>query len=147
MGVQSCNETGTAFVECVCDSTGTGGTGSGGAGGSGSGGDAGSDGGTGGEPPLSACEPSIVEACGPQYDACASDCLMELANAQQCLSDVIMEMGYVTADDQLWCGETAAVNGAVITPEFNELYPCIVCNESTADECLGGFDDPPMCGG
>lgn len=86
-----------------------------------------------------------MEACADEYAACDFDCLTEIANTQQCLIDFINELGYVTAENQSTCAEFAAADGVIITPEFNALFPCMMCDEQTADVCLGGFDASAPC--
>ena len=131
-------------------SAGSGGSddGSGGSGTSSGGSDTGGggEGGEGGAEPVGVCEQSIIDNCSTQYADCTGDCRTELTNAQDCLTDIVNTSGdQPTYTQQYDCAAAAAVDGVVVTTEFSDLFACMICNESVADECLGGFDDPPDC--
>ena len=99
-----------------------------------------------GEGGANACEVAIEANCAADWAACESDCKTELFNAQGCLTDIINEQGgQPTYEEQYACADAAGVDGGLITTQFSDLFACIWCSEAAADECLGGFDDPPDC--
>ena len=121
-----------------------------GSGGSSNAGETGSD--TGGTSAAGATGTAGANACEEAIGAncdlpCGDDCMTELYNAQDCLTNVINENNLPpTYEEQYGCADSAGIDGGVITTEFSDMFACMICSEAVADICLGGFDDPPDCG-